>query len=184
MSVQLIKDWGLPYDDDVACVQSARNHDAFTNRFYSAEIDQNTMEERIALLTGIDRNRIQTTNAKHAKIMYCYALQLTIRTDLTGEALWNDVVRRTASMVANSPWSITVYETYSPEDTGKPKMDAAGNPKQKKGAKRTKAIEVYKANIDKNMTRKEWIALLVAEVGLTKAGASTYYASLKGNKMK
>ena len=44
------------------------------------------------------------------------------------------------------------------------------------------AKKVYEDNKGKVTARKDWIALLVKEVGLTEAGASTYYANLKNGK--
>ena len=41
------------------------------------------------------------------------------------------------------------------------------------------AEDVYLANHTKGFDRKQWIALLVAEVGLTEGGASTYLVNMK-----
>jgi hypothetical protein len=70
------------------------------------------------------------------------------------------------------------------DENATPKLDAAGKPKQKKGAKKENARRVYDEKIrNTDTTRKEAIAILVEEVGLTPAGASTYYAQLKKGTM-
>lgn len=46
--------------------------------------------------------------------------------------------------------------------------------KERTGTKMLKAIEVMTKN--PNMVRKQIIAKFIADVGLTKAGANTYYA--------
>jgi len=60
------------------------------------------------------------------------------------------------------------------------KVDATtGKVKPKRGAKKDKVCALWAEHADKEMSRKEWIELLMKEVDMTKAGASTYYASLK-----
>lgn len=62
-----------------------------------------------------------------------------------------------------------------------PEVVKAG--KAKKGARKVLGLRVYSEKIDgKDLTRKEAIAILVEEVGLTPAGASTYYANFKSGK--
>mgnify|MGYP001041392433 CR=1 FL=1 len=62
------------------------------------------------------------------------------------------------------------------------KLNSDGSPAAKKGDKKVLAKAVYDENKDKNLSRKEWIELLVDRVELTPAGASTYYANLKKGK--
>jgi len=70
-------------------------------------------------------------------------------------------------------------------DEGEPKLDATGKPKPKKGKKKEMAIKCYNEKIkDKGLTRKEAIAILMEDVGMTPAGASTYYANLKKGTMR
>jgi len=60
-----------------------------------------------------------------------------------------------------------------------PKLDAAGNVAPQKGDKKVMAKKVWNDNQGKNLTRGQWIELLMNEVGLTKGGASTYHNNLK-----
>jgi hypothetical protein len=57
-------------------------------------------------------------------------------------------------------------------------------PKAKKGAKKSQAIALWTSRSNEDLTRKQWIELLVSEVGMTAAGASTYYSALKKGTMK
>lgn len=66
-------------------------------------------------------------------------------------------------------------ENAAPEDV------KAG--KAKKGAKKFLGLKVYNEQIKGNdLKRKEAIEILMTEVGLTQAGASTYYANFKSGK--
>jgi len=124
----------------------------------------------------------------HARFHYLYLVQETVRQNMqTGNVNMAEVIdlaeERAKSYIAKNPWIFAKPEVGSP-NYREPKMDAAGNPKQKKGAKREKAISLWNKHKDENLTRKQWIELLVAEVGMTPAGASTYHADLKAGRMK
>jgi len=56
-----------------------------------------------------------------------------------------------------------------------------GKPKRKYGGTKEKAKRLWLDNQDKEYTRKQWIELLIKEVGLTKAGASTYHYNMRKN---
>lgn len=100
--------------------------------------------------------------------------------EMEGEQLIDLSLTKARTFIANNQFVFAV-----PEENATPKLDAAGNPKPKKGAKKEMARKVYDEQIKdvEGMTRKAAIDILVAEVGLTKAGASTYYANLKKGAM-
>jgi len=185
MSIELIKEWGLPTNDPVTLVQAAKNHDPFNGRHYSVALDLEQLADRITQLIG---KTPELENIKHGYLVYGYALQETLRGERTGDDLYKDVIRRTNDLIKQSPWSTKIYDTYKPDDDGKPKVDALGKPKQAKGAKRKKAIAVYREfenqAAQEKWSRSKWIELLMEKVGMTKAGASTYYAGLKKGTMK
>lgn len=62
----------------------------------------------------------------------------------------------------------------------KVKEEAAksAKPAPKAGSKKARAIELF-SNLDELPTRKEGIKMLVDELGMTEAGASTYFAMVK-----
>lgn len=87
-------------------------------------------------------------------------------------------IERAEAYIADHPWVLAKAEptsSYVPKST----VDALGKPKQKKGAKKAKAIAFWNANQGKYETRKEWIEALMENVGLTKGAASTYHHNMK-----
>ncbi len=96
-----------------------------------------------------------------------------------GKSLVQDSLERAKKFIANNS-----YVFAQPEIDSVPKLDAAGNIKPKKGAKKEMARKAYDEQIrNKDISRKDAIAILVEAVGLTPAGASTYYANLKKGLM-
>lgn len=59
------------------------------------------------------------------------------------------------------------------------KLDANGNVKKKRGAKKDLVCKLWAEHKEEGWPRKQWIQFLVDEADMTPAGASTYYASLK-----
>jgi len=92
------------------------------------------------------------------------------------EGGWDLVDERVEKLVRRLPQCIKSYSAtpyYTPK-TG------AGTGKMKKGDKKAEAIVLWKKR--KGMewgTRKQWIELLVKEIGLTPQGASTYVYNLQ-----
>lgn len=91
------------------------------------------------------------------------------------DLLYVSSVHQAKNYIEGNPWVFAKLEAVE-------KFNNDGSPASKKGDKKLLAKEVYEANKGKLTTRKEWIELLVKEVGLTPAGASTYYANLKKGK--
>lgn len=53
-----------------------------------------------------------------------------------------------------------------------------GTVKKKRGAKREMTCKLWAEKKHLNLSRKEWMHILITEVNMTKSGASTYYAKL------
>ena len=77
-----------------------------------------------------------------------------------------------------NPWAL-VRNTAPTTYVRKHEFDAMGQPKKKKGAKKEMALAEWAQHKDKGWTRKQWIEHLVKTVGLSPAGASTYYHNLR-----
>lgn len=77
------------------------------------------------------------------------------------------------------------YVFAQPEVNITPKLDAAGNPKPKKGKKKEDAIALYNIMVEENNgefpSRQDAIERFMNEIGMTKGGASTYVANCKKN---
>lgn len=114
----------------------------------------------------------------HAKHVFMYLVQDVMDKKNTSLPF---ALERANQFIKDRPWVLAKPEptsSYVPKST----VDALGNPKQKKGAKKAKAIAFWNASQDKYTTRKQWIAALMENVGLTSGAASTYHHNLKTGK--
>jgi hypothetical protein len=132
--------------------------------------DENTYRRIIGELTGEEDVNV---GDDYARMTFMYligdVLEVGVPNLPTAEA-------KAIEYVDAHPWILAKPEyEYEP----KSKVDALGQPKQKKGAKKEAAIIFWNANQSKYSTRKEWIKALADNVGLTKAAASTYHHNLK-----
>ena len=177
--IEQLKAWGIPTDYEVRAVQAIRNHDQSSGLAWTIELSKEEKEQRIALLMDIDQPVFESE--KHARLVYGYVVSEIVRQQGPVDIVMiMDKVKKT---IGEMPWVVKEFESFTHVDTGPPKLDARGNVKAKKGTKKTKAIEVYNREKGTERTRQEWIALLVEEVGLSKAGASSYLAALKNGTM-
>jgi hypothetical protein len=182
--LEVIADYGIPTNSWLDATQyvTTADEDISYQRPGIGTLPKEEYEKRIAEVLGLDAVP-EYESQKIARIYFGYTVQETIRNFQVGvpdmEWLWNDINQRAEKFMIEHPWAIKEY--VNEDEDGEPKLDAAGNPKQRKGAKKELAKKVWADNADKQATmpRKEWIALLCEEVGLTPAGASTYYANLK-----
>lgn len=98
---------------------------------------------------------------------------------LHGQALVDTSFAKAKTFIENHQYVFAVAD----EDE-EPKLDAIGNVKPKKGAKKELARKVYDEKIrNKDVSRKDAIAILMNDVGMSAGGASTYYANLKKGTM-
>lgn len=134
----------------------------------------------IAELRG-DRHKIEPLpDREHhqSKYVFRYLVYNLLKTpDAPIEDLYTKSIADAVKYIDENPWVFA-----KPDDETPPKLNPDGTVAPKKGDKKVIAKKVYEENKGKVNTRKEWIALLVKEVGLTEAGASTYYANLKSGK--
>ena len=188
--IDLIASWDIPVENEFLAVSAIRNHDPASGRVWTPELSEDDMLERITEVLRLKTKVGPYESAKHTRVIYGYTIQEAVKrfssdeetpTPTTMGEFYHDVLEKSRKHIGNSPWVVMEWEV---EQTGEPKMDAAGNPKQKKGAKKEMALKVYEANKhNTDLTRQDWIKLLMDEVGMTKAGASTYYANLKKGKL-
>ena len=164
-----LQKYGIPIHSYILAVQSLTD----------IELTPDQYRDRIKELSGHDSK----AEDKHIRIHYHYLIQETVRrymdtgiVDMGSVFISSD--RKASEYCGKNPWIFV--DKANNEVTASINSDAPK--KQKKGAKKIHAKEVWEKNKDVERTRKEWIALLVGEVGLTPAGASTYYSNLKNNK--
>ena len=94
-----------------------------------------------------------------------------------GKCDFDVALKKATSFVDLNPW-VKVKPDYTSYYTPKSTVDAMGNPKQKKGKKKDQAIKLWKERKDENLSRQQWIEILMDKVGLSKMGASTYHYNL------
>jgi hypothetical protein len=117
---------------------------------------------------------------ERAVYTFYYVVQKAIRTHLWGEPVEGEDLLTPSIVEADkllhrlTEGDLT-FVRATLED--KPRVDAAGNPKKKKGAKQELAAELYQKNKDKD--RKEIIQIFVDEIGMSKAGATTYFYNMR-----
>ena len=109
-----------------------------------------------------------------------YMVTLVIeKPDLGGQLLVDLAYTKAKTFIENHQYVFAV-----PDEDAEPKLDAVGNVKPKKGAKKELARKVYDEKIrNKDLARKDAIAILMEDVGMSAGGASTYYANLKAGRM-
>jgi hypothetical protein len=151
-----------------------------TNRVYAVqdagatEFDADTYRRIIGELSGSDDINVGDDEAKTA---FMYMVD-NIATGLPGNIAYPIAEAKAVKFVEANPWinaKPDFESTYTPKST----VDAVGNPKQKKGAKKAQAIAFWKANQGKFTTRKDWIEALMEAVSLSKGAASTYHYNMK-----
>jgi hypothetical protein len=127
-------------------------------------------------------------------LVAAYAVQIVVRAHIEGVVIKAIEVLQEARERAESftspdgefAWTLAGYSDTDAEiEDADPEAVRAG--RAKKGAKKVLGLRVYRNEIagpyaDGEMTRKEAIAILVEQVGLSHAGASTYFANFTSGK--
>lgn len=185
--LRVITDLGIPTDSIIHAVQHIQSQDETHHYNIFGPYSQQQYEEMITEIMGLDVTP-SYDSWKIARVYFGYTVQETLCAFNTGDRpdideLWKTINSRAEYFMKDQPWAVKEYVTENLDE--EQKLDASGNPKQKKGAKKEAAKKIWNNNPDKqqSMTRKEWIALLCEEVGLSPAAASTYYANLKNGKV-
>lgn len=99
------------------------------------------------------------------------------------EAVWVDAQQRTAAYIERINSGDLMFMQAKPEtddynENAEPVVDDRGNRKRKKGAKKQMAAEMYRDNRE-TKTRAEIIEMFMTDIGMSKAGATTYFHNNK-----
>lgn len=149
------------------------------------------IEELVDAKAVITEYQLLSTVPHLAKYTFRYVAQNVLYAYLNKVPFDNDSLlfkslKQAHKYILENSW---VFSTGD-DPNAPPKLDAAGNVAPKKGDKQANAKKLWVDNQkndalfvtkdgERNPVRKLWIELLVKEVGLTTAGASTYYHNLK-----
>lgn len=167
--IQIIETYGAPTNSFTAAVHHFK--------FERAPLSKSECEAGIAQIVGADQHPTYR-NAKEANLYFLYVVQETVRAFNGGVVpemadIWEVAQRRAVNFITDNPWAIKDYTS----DEGDDVVD--GQPKQKKGAKKDQAEALYRKMNDGKNDRNTIIQALVDEVGMSKAGATTYFHNLK-----
>ena len=146
------------------------------------EINDAGIQDREFYTIGLSEmagTAININDDREARLTYLYFVQEVLKNQK------NDVSVKDLLASAKEKAQLFIKDPNSPDVTlrpqygsATPKLDCLGQPKRKKGAKQEQAVEVYKANMN-SKTKAEIIELFMSEVGMSKAGATTYYYNIK-----
>ena len=138
--------------------------------------DPDTYRRVIGELTGSEDVNVGDDEAKFA---FMYLVEEIVAGQKTDSIDIASAESKAIKFVKNNPWVLAKPDEDDSYYTPKSTVDALGQPKQKKGAKKIAAIRFWKDNQSKFKNRKEWITALAENIGLTEAAASTYHYNLR-----
>lgn len=172
--LEIIESYGAPTNSFIAAVNYFR--------YERGALSKEEHESGIANIIGTEITPT-FTNEKEAEMYFLYAVQETIRAFSGGNIpdmsdVWSEVQRRATHFINENPWSI---KTYASEE--EVIEDAEGNKtvkvKRKKGAKKEQSAAIYKKLNDGTNDRNTIIDAFINDLGMSKAGATTYFHNLK-----
>lgn len=168
--LEIIKGFGAPTNSFIAAIHHFK--------FERNPLSKRDCESSIAQIIGAEQTP-SYSNDKEANLYFLYVVQETVREFNKGHIpdmadVWVEAQARARRFIEENPWSIRDYAT----EEGSP-VDVDGQPKQKKGAKKDQAEDLYRKMNDGKNDRNAIIQALVDEVGMSKAGATTYFHNLK-----
>lgn len=123
---------------------------------------------------------------RYVPTVAAYVVMLTVKAHLMNQSLrmfdiLTEAKAKSEKFLVDMAWSFVEDESKAEVENAPPELVIAG--RAKKGARKNLGLKIYNKKIrGKDLTRKEAIAVLMEEVGLTQPGASTYYANFKNGK--
>lgn len=139
------------------------------------------------LLKKMTGEAVDGEHVMYVPLTYGYLVQNILRAHIAKQtAVLTELLVKSKSQAAElldkQAWMFIADEDARADiENADPEVVKAG--KAKKGARKVLALKVYRDAVEgKDMTRKEAIAILQEKVGLSAAGASTYYANFKSGK--
>lgn len=147
--------------------------------FINTEIGKHTDPSYYNLvLTELTNSKVDFEDYKVSRFTFLYFVHDAILLDRKGvqidvKKLLVEVTQKAILYVKDHPWVFLVDDAAA--DENKPvKLDSEGKPKQKHGAKKQRALEIYRTHCQ-SKDRKEIVDLFVKEAGFIPSSAMTYY---------
>jgi len=156
----------IPTNSVIGAVQAFndRYREGYNSDTY-AKIVQNVLGRKFDLLPKAD----------YARIQVAYVIQEAVQRhvdgfDVDADNVFNAATVKAEKFVAENGWVFAKPDVEI-------KLDAAGKPKRKKGAKQEAAADIY--NEMKGGDKKDIIARFMDELDMSKAGATTYFYNMR-----
>jgi len=174
-NVSSLEPLGIPTTSVIAAVNATGEliRDATEPRVKAAEI--------VAAVAGVAMPDLDNVK-KETVVAQVVVQQAVLHGEFSGEAAVHAGVAKAESMAADPKYSFAFVKSEPiPDQSGtlvanvdgkEIKVEVKANGKIKKGGKQVLAAQLFEANATK--TTAELVAIFVKELGMTKAGATTY----------
>jgi len=143
-------------------------------------------DEIVQAVAGVPMPKLDNIK-KETVVAQAVVQTAVIHEEFNGEAAVHAGVAKAETMAADPKYSFVFVKTEPVEDKGgtlvanvdgkEYKVEVKSNGKIKKGGKQVLAAQLFEAN--KTSTTAELVALFVKELGMTKAGATTYVYNVR-----
>lgn len=128
-------------------------------------------EQEIAKIVGSDHPP-SFSSFNEARICFLYIVQETIRSSLVGipdmDSIWVDSQQKTKRLIEKQPWIVKEYDNSESANSSRGTL-----------SKKDRAERLYKEMNTGDNDRSSIIEAMVSEIGLSKAGATTYFHNFK-----
>lgn len=169
--LQVISDFGCPTSSYIAAIQ-----------FFSSreDLEQEQYDQGIKDIVGMDE--VPTMSYVMSRTLFLYLIQETIRTYSNGmipnmDGLFVECVNKANAYITNNPWAVMRFTT--PLSEQEESSDGTAPRQMVKGGKKEITERLFKELKAKGSSRQEIIQAFEDATGMTKAGATTYFHTLK-----
>jgi hypothetical protein len=172
--LQVIADFGCPTDSAVFAIKHLSERDDLTIDEYRKGIQD---------IVGLDELP-EIESYYHAYLLFRYIVQETIKAYNTGiiplmEHVYIVAQHKAVNYIQENPWAQMVFEIqhglFKPEE----EIDGVKFIATQQGDKKQITERLFKEMKAANKSRQEIINAFVEQTGMSKAGATTYFHSLK-----
>ncbi len=175
--IERLQAYDIPHTSYLKAIRHMREHHGEMNTKDAYVMIHNLCgSDNVQLMDGFDLSRNDLLDDYIRLILY-YLIQESIRASFTqdvvnGLEILPLAVKKTQEFMAENPW------VFAKPDVEDDDVDQITNkPKFKKGKKQQRAVEIYRANADKD--KQIIMELFQTELNMSKSGARTYYYNMK-----
>jgi polyhydroxyalkanoate synthesis regulator phasin len=174
--LQVIADFGCPTNSAVDAIRHLSEREDLTHDQYRKGI-----QEMIGLT-----DPPETESYHYAMVLFKYIIQETIRAHNTGgipdmDDMLDVCIKKTYKHLEEHPWSVTMFNIkHGLQEREEIDLETGVITSTKpKGAKKDVTERIFNELKSKGASRQDIIDAFVEETGMSKAGATTYFHTLK-----